>query len=109
MDINVDMRRCVEREPDYRAVKFSKLLIEGYDCSKVGCGLFSDACKKCQWNTQTPFITIDNGKIFVCRTCESPCTGFEVNEDFYIVRDEVSNTTQFISSKEFNKKYEYMY
>lgn len=107
MDMKADTRACVERNPKYRAVKFTKELIDGFGCVTASCGLFGRSCEKCMSNTRTPYVIIDNQKVFVIRNCDYPCTHFNPHENFYIVKDETSGVVKFLSEKEFNKKYEF--
>lgn len=98
---------CVERSPKYRAVKFSKDLIQGYECAKTGCGLFNTDCETCSWNTKTPYIIIDDTKVFVCRDRTRLSTGFNEEDAFYILIDEFNNSIKCIDEKTFNERYEF--
>lgn len=108
MNMKSDTRVCVERNPNYRAVKFTEGLIDGYDCVVSPCGLFDKSCESCTMNTRTPYILIDNQKVFVTRNCSYPCTHFNPKDNFYILKDETSGVVSFVSEKNFNKKYEFI-
>lgn len=108
MDMKLDTMACIEINPSYRAVKFTKSLIDGYDCATAFCGMLDTKCEDCNWNTKTPYIMIDDEKVFVTRVCDYPCTGFNLGDEFYILRDETFGVTKFLSKSEFKSRYEYI-
>lgn len=72
---------CVRREY-CRAIIYKPSMIEGYYCTRTGCGIFDVRCEDCDLNTHTHYLIYNGIKVTI---------GKNVKEGDYIVFDNKGN------------------